>query len=179
MTPSRNRLGGAGAPVDVPAGWRWVCTRGHDLPVPVSYAFRWMASHAPPEAEVAPKAGSSPTPADRARIERRDYPKRGLRKVTRWEVLPPDRVVFHDQVFQRGRLVVEGEERYRFMGADGLGCIVEVTTLHRPVGWVSRAGFALFPEWSVRTRRQEAELLREIERDFRVGGSPVSSRSSG
>lgn len=61
-----------------------------------------------------------------------------------------------------------------YLGGAGSGCIVEVTTLRRPVDWLSRIGFALFPEWSVRSRKQEAELLAEIERDYGSGrGSEV------
>ncbi len=149
-------------PVDLAPGWHWVYTRGYDLAVPAEFAFRWMVAHAPSQS------------ATEACIERRAYQGGRIVKVTRWEFVPPDRVTFHDEVYRRGHLVVEGEERYRFLGGDSPGCVVEVTALRKPVGWLSRAGFALFPEWSARTRRQETELLDEVERDYRSGRvSPV------
>ncbi len=161
---------GASGPVDLAPGWHWVYTRGYDLAVPAEHAFRWMVDHAPSEPSRPSTTDSSPN-ASGVRIERRAYQRGRILKVTRWEFLPPDRVTFYDEVYQRGHLVVQGEERYRFLGGDGAGCVVEVTALRKPAGWLSRIGFALFPGWSVRTRRQETELLDEIERDYRSGGS--------
>lgn len=160
------------APADVPPGFRWMYTRGYDLTAPVSFAFRWMEAHAPPLGRGL--AGTEKSTDERPRpseplVERRGYPERGTERLTKWELNPPDRVTFHDAVYRRGRLVVQGVERYRFLGGDDSGCIVEVTALRKPVGWLSRLGFVLFPEWSLRTRRQEAELLAEIERDYRSG----------
>ncbi len=165
--------GGVSKPANPAPGWHWLYTRGYDLAAPAGYAFRWMVGHAPSEPS-GTSAGDSSPGAIETRTERRVYPRGRMVKVTRWELVTPDRVTFLAEVYQRGGLVVEGEERYRFLGGDGPGCIVEVTALCKPVGWLSRIGFALFPEWSGRTRRQEAELLGEIERDYRSGrGSPV------
>jgi hypothetical protein len=144
-------------------------TRGYDVAAPAQFVFGWLVRHAPPEDGVLGRESGSEGRRSQARIERRSYPRRRLEKVTRWEVLPPDRVTFHDRVLQNGRLVVEGEERYRFLGGDGPGCIAEVTVYRKPIGWLSRFGFALAPEWSLRSRNHEAELFREIEHDFRAG----------
>lgn len=108
------------------------------------------------------------------RLERRRYPEHGTERITRWQILPLDRIIFHDAVHRRGRLVILGEERYRFLGSTSPGCVAEVTVLRKPVGWMSRIGFALFPEWSVRTRESETELLEQIERDFRSGDPPIA-----
>lgn len=155
--------------VKVAPGWHWLYTRGYDLAVPAGRAFRWMVDHAPSGGSRGSVDGPR-TVAGETNLERRAYRGGRIVKVTRWEVAPPDRVTFHDAVYQRGRLVLQGEERYRFLGPKGSGCIVEVTALRRPVGWLSRIGFALFPMWSVRTRGQESEILRRIERDYRCGG---------
>ena len=159
-------------PADVPLGFRWMYTRGYDLAVPAGVAFQWMADHAPSRGPPTTTGGPRASDGD-TRLERRVYHRGRTEKFTRWELAPPDRVTFHDEVYQRGRLVVQGEERYRFLGGDGSGCIVEVTALRRPVGWLSRIGFALFPERSVRSRSQEAELLLQIEQDHRRGSIRV------
>lgn len=153
-------------PVDGPPGFRWLYTRGYDLAAPAEFAFRWMAEHSPfPRAGELDRVPAVPEPTER--VERRVYPGRGIEKVTQWEIIPPDQVSFHDEVFQGGRLVVQGEERYRFFGQGNTGSIVEVTAFRKPVGWTSRLGFALFPERSVRTHKQEAVLFDQIEREYR------------
>ncbi len=91
----------------------------------------------------------------------------GMQKVTRWEVDPPDRVTFHDEVYRNGRLVVLGREMYRFLGGDQPGWIVEVTVLRKPVSLVSRVGLALLPGISLRSTRSEASLFEEIDRAFK------------
>jgi hypothetical protein len=156
-------------PPETKEGWKWLYSRGYDVAAPAEYVFRCMVDSAPASTSNTVKASPTELKPAGPPVERRAHPERGVQKVTRWEIAPPDRITFHDEVFRRGRLVIQGEERYRLLGEGGPGCIVEVTALRRPVGWLSRVGFALFPEWSVRTRRQEAALFKEIEDDFRAG----------
>lgn len=172
MSETRDRRPRRGPPVDVPPGFRWMYTRGYDLAAPASFAFQWMVAHAPPRGGGPPGTGhllDLPHRPPEPRVERRRYPEHGTERVTTWELVPPDRVTFRDDVYRNDRLVVQGEERYRFLGGDGPGCIVEVTALRKPIGWLSRIGFAMFPEWSVRPRGEEAGLLRQIEQDHRRG----------
>lgn len=151
-------------------GWRWLYTRGYNLAAPASFAFRWMADHAPQESVTrtaqATRHEGTERPAN-GPMERRSYPDKRLELVTEWELIPPDKVVFHDAVYHRDRLEILGEERYNFLGGQESNCIVEVTSLRKPVSWVSRAGFALVPGWSVRSARKEYELISQIERDYR------------
>lgn len=144
-------------------------TRGFDVNAPAEYAFRWFAAHAPPERSISSSIRTGEENGTRLRLVHRSHPKNATQKVTRWELQPPDLVIFRDQVFRAGRLVLEGEERYRFLGGGNLGCVAEVTVYRRPVGGMSRLGFACFPERSIRTRPDESELLRELERDFGAG----------
>lgn len=145
MTVTEGRRSGRGphrslSPTKGPIGFRWMYRRGYGLAAPAEYAFGWLATHAPPVAPLASGTRLGSESVTEARIERQSYPGRGIEKVTRWELLPPDLVVFHDQVFERGRLVVEGEERNRFLGGPSSGCVAEVMAYRKPVGWVSRLG---------------------------------------
>ena len=129
------RGGGVARPANLAPGWHWLYTCGHDLAAPAGYAFRWMGDHAPSEPSGTTAGDSSPSTPE-TRTERRVYPRERMVKVTRWEFVTPDRVTFHDYVYQRGALVVEGEERYRFLGGDGPGCIVEVPRVPQTGGLV-------------------------------------------
>jgi hypothetical protein len=150
---------------DPGAGWKWLYTRRYNLSAPQEYAFQWMSRHAPlPELESKGREQAS----ERARrIERRSYPDLGIDKVTEWELTPADQAMLRDLVYQKGRLVFEGLQQYRFLGSHQSGCIAEVTAWQRPVGWVGRLGFALLAKRAVRSHGTESVLLKRIETDFR------------
>jgi hypothetical protein len=159
---------GEAAPV-IGAGWRWIYTRGYDLAAPAAFAFSWIVQRAPTHQkgrgrEAGSREGAGAV-ANRP-TEHRSYPH-GIERVTGWEVIAPDRIIFHDTILKKGRVEILGEEIYRFLGGTTPGCIVEVTVLRKPISLVSRMGFALWPDWSIRSKRRDIELLREIEEAYR------------
>jgi hypothetical protein len=127
-----------------------------------------MVDQAPGRAGVPSRSG-----AIQEALERRSraasgavkYPK-DVERVTRWEIIPPDRITFHDTVYRKGRVEIVGEERYRFLGGDQPGCIVEVMVLRKPISLVARIGFAVAPTWSVRSTHLEVAVLGEIDKAF-------------
>jgi len=90
-----------------------------------------------------------------------------VERLTKWEEVPPDGITFRDAVYRGQAVQLLGEERYRFMGAESAGCIVEIIALRKPVSFSARVGFFLRPDWSIRSKKQERELFEEIERDYR------------
>jgi hypothetical protein len=166
------------APSNLRPGWRWIYTRGYDVSAPASFAFDWLARRSPEQSSRVPEGARSmlatSPEASGLRFELRRYPSRGMERTTLWEMAPPNLVIFHDSVFRKGRLLLEGEERYQFLSAGTSGCIAEVTALCRPVDRLSRIGFALAPMSAARTPKQEAAIFDEIGREFR-SGSPVNA----
>jgi hypothetical protein len=150
-------------------GWTTLYTRGYSLDSPAPFAFRWMIDHAP--------FGSHPVPADADQfnevlqreprpIVRTVFPRRRLERVTEWEIVEETRIVYHDRVFDRGRLHVLGRERYEFHGGEGVGSIVEVTVDRKPVSLSARIGFLLAPGAAARSRKEEMEIFDAIDADF-------------
>jgi hypothetical protein len=156
-------------PHDIPAGWRWLYTRGYDLRAPAGYAFQWMLDHA--------QFGRLPRPAIPDLVEtilelqpwpkvRSVYLSRGVERLTIWEIRPPDRITWHDEVLKSGRAQVLGEERWQFLGSKEPGSIAEVTVLRRPVSLSARlVNWASLKE-SGRTTEEERAIMDGIDRDF-------------
>jgi hypothetical protein len=145
---------GGQPPPDVPPGWTWLSTRGYTLEARASYALRWIQARAGPQ-----------TPPN-------SPPGRYSGRVTSWELVPPDGITFHDELYHAGKLQMLGEERYRFMGAEQSGSIAEVIMLRKPISLLARFGHALDPRASVRNARKEAELFDDIDHDYREGSGP-------
>jgi hypothetical protein len=132
-------------------GWKWLYTRGYALGAPSSYARRWMLDRAKRlsyDILTPPSAGYP----NRISLKSRGQVQSGrMMRVSTWQTVPPDGVTLRDGIYRGGRLQLLSEDRYRFMGGQNGGCIVEVKAFRKPVAFPARVGFLLLPRWSERS----------------------------
>ena len=161
----------AGRPLDIEVGWAWIYTRGYSLRAPSEFALRRMAERTEDPQSTSVRQSDLKS-LGRVRADQPDslgaHQSAGIHRVTTWEAVPPDGITFHDAVYRGERLLLLGEERYRFMGGDGAGCIAEVVVLRKPVSFTARLGLILLPELSVRSSKKEKSLFDEIDDDYRT-----------
>lgn len=156
---------------DLEPGWKWLYTRGYTIGAPSIYARRWMVEYARTRSLQPPVTGPARKFLGRGRFPYKGGRRSGsdLHRVSTWRSIPPDGVTVRDSVYRDGRLQIIGEDRYRLIGGEAGGCIVEVIALRKPVSPSSRFGFLLLPRWSVRTIMEESRIFEELDHDYLRG----------
>jgi hypothetical protein len=131
--------------------WKWLYTRGYSLAAPSIYARRWMLEMAKRLRSDGPSHPADGFPTRIPPESHKQGQSRRTQKLTNWESVPPDGVTIRDGIYRSGRLQLLSEDRYRFMGGQNGGCIVEVKAVRKPVAFPARVGFLLLPRWSERS----------------------------